>query len=53
METTAKKIKKVQSKIGVDLLEHIEKQRDFSSMNSYIKTALIEKSNFKPKRKQA
>lgn len=47
----AKDIKKVQSKIETDLVEHVEKQKDYQSMNSYIKTALIEKSNYKPKRK--
>lgn len=47
----AKDIKKVQSKIETDLVKHVEKQQDYESMNSYIKIALIEKSNYKPKRK--
>jgi hypothetical protein len=47
MET---KIKKVQSKISKDLLKHVERQKDYISMNSYIKEALIEKSNYKEKK---
>lgn len=47
----AKEIKKVQSKIDTDLVRHVEGQKDYESMNSYIKIALIEKSNYKPKRK--
>lgn len=50
METVRKSIKKVQSKIETDLLEHVEARKDFRSMNSYIKEALIEKSGFKKKR---
>jgi hypothetical protein len=51
METREKKqVKKVQSKIELDLLEHVEHRRDFTSMNSYIKEALIEKSGFKKKK---
>jgi len=50
MEATIKKVKKVQSKIELDLLQHVEKQRDYKSMNDYIKKALAEKSRFKPKR---
>lgn len=40
-------IKKVQSKVPTDLVEHVEKQADYKSMNSYIKKALISKSKFK------
>lgn len=46
------RIKKVQSKVPVELVKHIEKQEDFVSMNSYIKEAITEKSNFGLTRKQ-
>lgn len=39
-------IVKLQSKVRRKLANHVKKQKDFKSMNSYIKSALIEKSKF-------